>query len=300
MAYDFKIRSTVTEKGKTAYYAKLSGSGGNEFFVGYKTYYKEQDAYGLYNSAQKTDLRYKGADYEAQFGFWAMFIEPTALAESGASFICLNTYDRAYFTFGFMQFAAHVPNGDFVIFLRSLLALANAADYFPRLKLIDGRIFYLADNGAKTQLESDTSTQPLMKYLNPGLSEVEQQELICSARMIHWATNDSAHRKIQVEESIGLYKSNMVKYHKRLGLDGYPAKVCFMVCDILHQGRARYDRIASALDTKGNYEKAYLNLCSIGEVNYADRIATLKKSIKNLEGNGVFKKTYHAATNSFI
>jgi len=299
MAYDFKIRSTVTDKGKTAYYAKLSGSEEPEFFVGYKTYYKAQEGYGLYNSTQKSDLVYKADTYENEFGFFAHFIAPTTKAESGGSFICLNTYDRAFFTFGFMQFAAHVPNGDFVQFLKKLLALGNAKDYFPRLELTNNRIFYVLDNGTKTQMEFDNTTRPLMEYLNPSLDDIEHQELICSARLVHWATKDKEHRRIQVSNSINLYKDNMIKYHKRLGLDGCPAKVCFMVCDILHQGRGKYDRIANALDTGGNYEKAFLNLCSVGEVNYAERINTLKKEIKAMEANGLFNKTYNAATNSF-
>lgn len=298
MAYDFKIRSEVNDKGKIAFYAKRAGSNEAEFFIGFKTKYK--DRFGLYNSSQSSNLIYKGLDYENEFGFFAFFIEPTTKAESNSSFICLNTYDRAYFTFGFMQFAVHVPNGDFIHFLKKLLSLQNANDYFPRLKIINERIFYIADNGTKTQLEFDETSKALMEYFNPTTNEVEQQELICSARMIHWATHDPEHRKIQVGESINLYKNNLKKYHKRFGIDGYPAKICFMICDILHHGRATYDRIGYALDTNGNFEKAFINLCSIGEVNYSERINTLKKSIKILETSGIFNRFYRASSNSFV
>lgn len=195
---------------------------------------------------------------------------------------------------------SNVANGDFVQFFKKLLTLNNAQDYFPRLRLIDNRIFYISDIGTKTQLEFENTTKPLMEYLNPSLNEVEYQELICSARLIHWATNDAEHRRIQVINSINLYKDNMIKYHKRLALDGFPAKVCFMVCDILHQGRGKYDRIANALDTNGNFEKAYLNLCSIGEINYSERINALKKIIRTMETGGIFNKSYNANTNSFV
>ena len=47
-------------------------------------------------------------------------MHPTAIAE-GALFHTLNTYDRAQFTFSFLQFAAHVLDGDFVAHLRALL-----------------------------------------------------------------------------------------------------------------------------------------------------------------------------------
>ncbi len=298
MAFDFKLRSQVTEKGKTAFYAKLANSTEGEFFVGYRTKYK--DRFGLYNANQSSKLVYKGVDYEAEFGFWAYFIEPTAIAESNGSFICLNTYDRAYFTFGFMQFAAHVANGDFIHFLKNLLALPNAKDYFPRLEIFNNRIFYVADSGKQTQLESNESSKGLMEYFNPSTNEVENQELICAARMIHWATNDLNNRKIQVSESINLYNNNLKKYHKRFNLEGYPAKVCFMICDILHQGRGDYDRIGYALDTNGNFEEAYDNLCSVGEKNYAERIRTVKKRINELESNNTFKKVYQSETNTFI
>ena len=271
-----------------------------EFFVGFKTYYEAQDGHGIYNALQNTNLVYKSSDYLEEFGFYAQFIEPTTKVESNGSFICLNTYDKAYFTFGFMQFAIHVPNGDFVNFFKKLLLFENAENYFPRLRLINDRIFYISDNGTKNELESENSTKPLMEYFNPSLKEVENQELICAARMVHWATNDLEHRKLQVSESINLYKNNMKKYHKRFGLDSFPAKICFMICDILHHGRGKYDRIANAINTNGNYEKAFLNLCSIGEVNYSTRINTLKKILNEQEKKEIFNKKYDAKTNSFI
>lgn len=297
MAYDFKIRSAVTSTGKTAYYAKLTGLTEPEFFVAYKTKYEER--FGLYNVSVSNNLVYNAADYVNEFGFWAYFIEATAKVESQGSFLCLNTYDRAYFTFGFMQFAAHVPNGDFVRFFRKLLALENASDYFPRLRLIDDRIYYKNDAGATSQLENDSSSQKLMEYLNPTTNEVEQQELICSTRFIHWATNDPNHRRVQVEQSISLYKENMKKYSKRLNLNGYPAKVCFMICDILHQGRGTYDRISYALDTD-SHEKAFQNLCTIGNTHYPTRINGLKAHLKKLELAGLFNKKYKADTNEFV
>jgi hypothetical protein len=297
MAYDFKIRFAVNANGKTAYYAKITGLNTPEFFIAYKTKYEER--FGLYNSSVTTNLVYKATDYISKFGFWAYFIEATAKVESQGSFLCLNTYDRAFFTFGFMQFAAHVPNGDFVRFFRKLLTLPNAPDYFPRLRLMDGRIFYKNDSGATSQLENDTTTMKLMEYLNPTTNEVEQQELICSARFIHWASNDAKHREVQVEHSISLYKENMKKYSKRLNLNGYPAKVCFMVCDILHQGRGTFDRISYALDTD-SHEKAFQNLCTIGNTHYATRINGVKAHIKKLEQAGIFNKKYKADTNEFV
>jgi hypothetical protein len=298
MAYDFKLRSEVLSSGKTANYAQLIPSEEPEFFVAYNTKYIGM--YGLYNPQKKDNVLYKSESYADKYDFWAHFIYPTSNAESNNSFICLNTYDRAYFTFGFMQFAAHVPNGDFVTFFREILALPEATNYFPRLRLINNRIFYQPDQGTPHQLEFDNTSQGLMEYLNPGLKEVERQELICAARLIHWTTTHADVREIQVKHSVELYKTNMVKYNKRFSLNGYPAKVCFMICDILHQGRGTYDRIAYAINTGGNYNLAYENLCTVGDKHYQSRIDTLKAIISTLEGNGIFKKKYDSATNTFI
>lgn len=45
----------------------------------------------------------------------------------------------------------------------------------------------------------------------------------------------------------------MIKYHNRFNLQGFPAKVCLLICDILHKGRGSYDRISYSFDTNGDY-----------------------------------------------
>jgi hypothetical protein len=298
MPNDFLLSSNVLANGRTAHYAKLNNSQETRFLIGYKTQYERN--FGIYNTATTASLTYDAEAFIAEFGFWALFIAPTAAAESQNSFICLNTYDRAKFTFSFMQYAAHVPNGDFVIFFKKLLALPNAAQYFPKLKIINGRINYVNATNTATPLESDTTTRPLMDYLNPTLADVENQELICAARMVHWATTDAAHRRIQVETGINHFKNNMPAYHQRFGLNNAPAKVCAMICDIRHQGRGLNDRIANALNTNGDWEKAYTNLCTVGATNYQTRINTVRNTIKRLGDAGLFNKKYKASNNSFI
>jgi hypothetical protein len=298
MAHDFILSSNTLANGRMAYYAKLAGSDEAKFTVGFKTLY--QGNYGLFNIASDPGLTYNPATYAGQKGFWAYFIHPTARAESKGSFFCLNTYDRARFTFGFMQYAAHVPNGDFVKFFRALLKLPNAKSYFPRLSLVSGHIFYTNDAGISTQLEDDTSTGRLMDYLNPSLSEIENQEVICAARMVHWAMSDPAHRALQVDTAIDHFKNNMTEYDRRYNLNGAPAKVCQLVCDIRHQGRGNSDMIAMALNTGGNWDKAYSNLAGIGYNSYKSRIDTVKNTISALLAQGVFDKTYRAADNSFV
>jgi len=292
------INFTFSHSG-TSWSAQVVGNAAPKFLVGKETVY-EHTLHGLYNTQTPNGVAYDAANYAPNYDFWAYFIAPTAKAESNNSFVCLNTYDRARFTFSFMQYAAHVPNGDFVRFFMELLALPNAGDYFPRLVLQNHRIFYRESSGALTQLENDTSTQPLMDYLNPTLAGVENQELICAARMVHWATNDPAHREVQVRVAVEHFKTNMKQYASSYNLDGYPDKVCQLVCDIRHQGRAKSQHIIDALNTGGNHDAAYNRLLQLGQPKYASRIATVRSVINKLVADGTFVRKYDAATNSFV
>jgi hypothetical protein len=199
-----------------------------------------------------------------------------------------------------MQYAAHVANGDFVKFFKRLLALPNAPDYFPKLTLQNNHIFYRNTNGTLTQLESGSSTQGLMDYLNPSLDQIENQELICAARMVHWAMNDPEHRRIQVEVAIEHFRENMRQYAQSYNLDGFPDRVCQLVCDIRHQGRATSSQIITALNTNGNFELAYNRLLQLGQGVYTSRINTVKAVIRDLINRNIFGKTYDLATNEFV
>jgi hypothetical protein len=272
---------------------KLSRDGNNyyaapfgkpRFLVGKRTTY--QDNVGLYNLAKAAGAIYQPEDYVAQYGNWAHFIAPTVACESNGSFFCLNTYDRAKFTFGFMQYAAHVPNGDFVQFFRRLLAQPEALEYFPDLQVINNRIF-LYRNGQVIQLENNQTTQPLMDYFNPSLNEVEDAELLNSARLIHWATESAAHRDLQVAVAVEQARSNLRLYHRRYNLDQAPDRICLAICDIRHQGRARSEQIIQALNTGGNYDRAFVNLLALGKEHYPTRVNTLRNEITRLTGTGL-------------
>ncbi|MCP1382994.1 hypothetical protein [Runella salmonicolor] len=296
MAINFEF-----SKQNSSHFGKVIGTP-NKFLIGRETVYQGNS--GLFNVTISPGLSYKPEDYEAEFGFWAYFITPTAMCESQGSFFCLNTYDRAKFTFSFMQYAAHVPNGDFVIFLRKLLGLDLAREYFPRLQLKEGKIHYLNTNGTLSSLEPAPGAEEntaLMKYLNPSLDEIEFQELITAARFVHWAMNDPAHRKLQVEVAISLFKNNMAGYARQYNLDGVLDEICLVICDIRHQGRARSSHIISALNTNGNTQKALQNLLELGRVHYPERIKTLKTKLQELKANGhLGTKKYHLATKDFV
>src|SRR4029077_13113615 len=153
----------------------------SRFFIGSRVAF--EGGKGLMNVSGTAAQKYDRTQFQGTHGFWADFIHPTAMAE-GALYHTLNTYDRARFTFSFLQFAAHVPNGDFVVYLRRILALPQASEYFPDLAIEHDRVVRRTENGS-VQLESDSSTQGLMDYFNPSREEVEDTEVIQSAKCIH-------------------------------------------------------------------------------------------------------------------
>jgi hypothetical protein len=271
MAIYFKILRTDND-------FSCKADNGPAFFVGRRVPYEGH--IGLYNIFAKSKvekLNYSAADFENPHGFWATLIEPTAICE-GLNFLTLNTYDDAAFTFGFGQFAAHVANGDFVKYFRALLSLPAAPDYFPHLGIIDGRICQ-TDGPAPEPLENDKTTQPLMDYLNPNLSEVQDTEVIAAAKLIHWTSSSADARVAQVTEMVSVFKSYMTRADTRVGIDGRPGNECCTIADILHQGRGgkntTWPQIEQALKSASPYE----SLLAIGPPKFDSRKIKLKKAI---------------------
>ena len=269
MPINFQIERTANN-----FFARADGQ---RFFVGRRVPYGGNiGLYNIFGGSPLTPLFYTAADFAIGHGFWADFIEPTAICE-GRSFLTLNSYDRAAFTFGFGQFAAHVPDGDFVKMLRALLARPEADDYFPHLELAGGRIHRVTDAGL-SPLESATSTEALMRYLNPTLNEVEDAEVIAAAKLIHWATHHASARDVQVSTMVATYRSFMARADKRVSINGRPADQCLVIADILHHGRAgkmTWPLVAEALASPSPLAK----LIAIGAPQWDGRKATLKKAI---------------------
>lgn len=267
--------------------------GGTRFFIGSRVGF--DGGKGLMNVTGNANQKYNRADFRDQYGFWADFIHPTAMAEGGL-YHTLNTYDRARFTFSFLQYAAHVPNGDFVAYFRALLKLPLASEYFPDLRLENDRIVRETDDGP-VMLESDTSTDGLMAFLNPSLREIEDTEIIQAAKMVHWAQNDAAHRLMQVDVGIRHFRAKMVEYAKRYELDGKPDTLCLAIADIRHQGRAKSTDILAALQN-ANPLKALLD---IGEPKYHERLMVIRREIKKLVDEGFLgRKKYDLSRKDFV
>jgi len=92
----------------------------------------------------------------------------------------------------------------------------------------------------------------------------------------------------------------MKSYATSYNLDGFPAKVCQVVCDIRHQGRATSQQIISALNTNGNHELAFNKLLQLGQPLYASRISTIRSVIIKLVSDGKFGKKYSMSKRDFV
>lgn len=276
---------------------QASVDGAARFEVGRVVTYKTR--VGLSN-IRSPGLLYDPVAQRATDGHWADFIAPMAVCESKGAFNCLNSYDRAFFTFGFLQYAAHVPNGDFVKFLKLLLARPEAKDYFPDLALANGRIVKLGGSGTVV-LETDTSTELLMRYFNPGTEHVENVEVINAAKLIHWSETVAAHRSIQIRCGIEHLQKALARYAARYGLDGSLDKLCLAVADIHHQGRGSATQIFDALQRAGsNEETRYRNVVEIGVETQPQRVKTLKLEIaKGVTAGVLARKRYRAASGDF-
>lgn len=255
-----------------------SADGAPKYFVGRRVPYEGNiGLYNIFSGTRVERLNYSAADFQEPHRFWADFIEPTAVCE-GRNFLTLNSYDRAAFTFGFGQFAAHVPNGDFVEYLRAMLQLPQAADYFPHLGVVNGRISK-TDGAAPKALESDESTKPLMDYLNPGLSEVEDAEVIAAAKLIHWTSKHVSARNAQVLQMISTFRGIMREADRRVGVNGRTANECCVIADLRHHGRGGrmlWPLVEDALRSSNPFNA----LIAIGAPKWEERKRSLRNAIR--------------------
>ncbi|MBI1186823.1 MAG: hypothetical protein GC206_05735 [Alphaproteobacteria bacterium] len=252
--------------------------------------------------------------WRARYGVWADMIAVTSDVEGGRDIAALNSYDGAGFTFGLMQWAAHVPDANLVLLLRKMLALPNAPAYFPDLTLnAEGRICQLAGDGKLIQLERSgrglEPTAPLRRYLNEDDVEVDERELLTAAKLLHWVRFDPEGQRTLIEFAFEDYKHNVALRAKTFPLDGRLDVEVMLIADIYHHGRGataargreagRQRAIKAALASSDPTE----GLVSIGEgdAKYIDnRILGLRREIDEALQAGVLgHHVYDAATHDF-
>jgi hypothetical protein len=293
----------ITQSGKT-FRAKTTS--GFSFIVGTTTSFTDDmHRVGLYQGAAaiQDSLQfgvYKASDFSGAFGQWAHFIEPTLSAEGGARFATLNTYDRAAFTFGAPQLAAHTPDENFVVLLRQLLALPDADKHFPELSLRakgSGKTIHLAKDGKFENLEEaivvvrpngkkEKQLPKLMAYLNASSTSIDKAELSASARLINWLRLDPTSKELQIAVFITQAKDKLAKAKDKIPkFSGDDWRIALWVLDILHQGRGTYAEMAAAI-TKADPEAA---LKRIGWRKYKTRIETVAAAVGKLAKSNVMK-----------
>ncbi len=249
---------------------------------------------------------FKADDYHADIDHWAYLLEASGTCESKNRMLLVNTYDRAKFTFGFYQLAAHTPEDNLILLFHELIKLPQFNAYFPDLAMRNGRLHRIDANGTATNLETVMETGPggeknlqfFMNYLNPNRKLIDEQEVLMTARLIHWSLNDPAARAAQVRVSAEILQRKMTeRHHPKLGLDGRSDIVCTIVCDMLHQGRALYSELRPILAAANPVEA----LLTFKDNIYGSRNQTLRTAINRLTQQGKLgTKTYRAAGNEFL
>lgn len=291
----------ISQRGESFFARTTSGF---SFMLGTTTTFTDDmRRTGLFqgSSAIKDSLQfgvYQATDFTAAFGAWAYFIEPTLRAEGGGRFATLNTYDRAAFTFGAPQLAAHTPGSNFILYLRELLKLADAASHFPDLQLLKNaagqETVHFVGGGASVDLErvtdvvrpsgkKDKQLADLMKYLNSSPVAVDDAERLAAARLMNWLRVNPASKELQIKIFIEGAKGRLAGAKRNVkGFTGTDWRVALWIMDILHQGRGSYVQMSLALGSGSPLEA----LRKIGWPKYKGRIEEVNKAVGALEASG--------------
>ena len=279
----------------------LSGDDQGEFLVGREVNRPADEYFGIYvPAARYYGARYDPAEHVAAIDHWAHVLDATAECESRGFMNLVNTYDRAKFTFGFYQLAAHTPDDNLILLFRKLMTLPAAAGYFPELQLVNGVLHRVDADGSLVNLERvfEGKLQFFMNYLNPRRRPIDEQEILHAARLMHWTANDPACRAAQVKVSAEIVQHKMTKrYHPWYNLHGSSDTICTIIADIHHHGRASKDTVKAALQA-ADKEKALL---SVNDGTYRDRNERLAAKIARMKAAGTMgRKVYNAAANEFV
>jgi DNA-binding HxlR family transcriptional regulator len=285
-------KTVEVEREGSRLYARINGE--PRFYIGSDVRYGSRR--GLANLYNPQGPLYQPEDWEDDHGPWAWYLYPTIRCESRGFFTCLNTYDRARFTFGHMQLAAHTPDDNFVSILRQMLQLPAARAYFPDLTLVDGRVHRRTDGGTEI-LETGDTTAPLQNYLNPVENAVDDAEADRAARIIDWCVRDPALRELNVRFTVEQQRRKLAYYATRLPLDGLVDKLVLVVLDVLHQGRGGFQSLGRALEDDDPFDA----LLNIGSSSFRERVATLRLALRELEEQDrIGRRVYSRAEGDFV
>jgi hypothetical protein len=276
------------------------------FLVGKEVRQPSKKYFGIFTpAAEYWGPQFSASDYYDELDHWAVLLEVTGACESENRFNLVNTYDRAKFTFGFYQLAAHTPRDNLILLFRRLAELRTFKDYFPELKVSNGHLVRVDSNGSVTDLEQEflasngeTQIMLFMNYLNPVRAEIDVQEVLQAARLIHWTINDPKAQRAQVQVCAEILQGKFARrYALKLGMDGRSDTVCAIVADIFHQGRSDFATVRAILSSSSPEEA----LLTINDSSFGSRNKRLRRAIAKAQSAGMLgNKKYSAASNEFL
>lgn len=243
-------------------------------------------------------LKYDRFEFENEVGAWSHFLWPTVMAESGGRYISINAWDRAHFTWGFYQLAAHTARDNLILLMHELVQLPSCQIYFPDLTLHDGQVAQIVDGSPRT-LEREvkvpvgswveTQIPDFMQYLNPSSKRVEEREVLTAAKFALWAINDPAMRQKTVEVSVDIMKRKLRYRAKMFDLFGKRPELAIWVSDMFHHGRGSQSQVRAAL----KLETLDAQLDALSEIDttgkHSARRKTVKRFVEKLMAEGRFE-----------
>jgi hypothetical protein len=300
---NFSISTDGDPQRKFTRWTATPTNAASSFLIGQTVPFADGDGShrGLYQTRVLSEipkLYYDRNASQAEFGLWAHFIWPTVVAESaGGHHLLINTYDRARFTFGFYQLAAHTPNDNLILLFRELLSLRAASSYFPDLTLKQGKVHRI-DGSTLKSLEVVTNVHRpngkfenqivgFMSYLNPDTTTAGEHEATNAARLMHWLLNDPEAIAASVRVALAILRGKVKRQAAAYKLSGKDPQLAIWVSDISHQGRGSASAIRAAL-AEPSLQAQLTALSAIGAGDYSSRIASVKASIRKLSDEGVF------------
>jgi hypothetical protein len=237
-------------------YEASPSDGRPAFFVGRATVYQPSPSArrrrGLFQSGNDLPRLRQFGLYDrnveaARHPKWAFALWPTVIAESAGYYGRINSYDRAAYTYGFYQLAAHTPDDNLILLFRRLLQLPSASRFFPDLllKTVGGKPRVHVQRGDEVvNLETKNDNDELgrfMAYLNSDDQEVDDAELRASARLLDWTQLEEAARQAQVDIGIEIATKKLKATIQRVWNPATPLapRLAIWISDIRHQGRGQ-------------------------------------------------------------
>ncbi|MGO8023925.1 hypothetical protein [Rhizobium leguminosarum] len=242
-------------------------------------------------SRASNQLIYDRFAEEDEIGAWAHFMWPSVIAESNGRYISINAWDRAHFTWGFYQLAAHTPGDNLILLMRELVNLPSARRFFPDLTVINGKLARQSDAGPVTlekeyevQVGDDKEMQlvDFMTYLNPSSFRLDEREVLTAAKFAAWANEDSSMRATTVRVSVEIMKRKIRARAGTFGLIGRRPELAIWISDMFHQGRGSTSqaKAALALPTFAEQLDALSRIDTTGK--HSTRLGSVKRSVRIL------------------